>query len=182
MRIIAGAFGGRKFTPPVKIPARPTTDIAKGGLFNVLENMMDLEDISSLDLFGGTGSISYELASRGAGDMTIVERDGGMIDFIKKTAVTLGITDRLHIVRGDALKFAQQCRQQYHFIFADPPYAMADLQQLPDIIFQRQLLLPDGVFVLEHIAHNDFQQHPQFIRARNYGATTFSFFQQSQEA
>jgi 16S rRNA (guanine(966)-N(2))-methyltransferase RsmD len=140
--------------------------------------MMDLEDIRTLDLFGGTGSISYELASRGAGDMTIVEKDGGMIEFIKKTAGILGISEQLHIVRGDAFKFVQQCREQYDLIFADPPYALPELQQLPELVLERKLLLPGGLFILEHGPRNDFQQHPQFMRSRNYGETTFTFFLQ----
>src|SRR5690606_13784429 len=105
MRIISGTFGGRRFHPPAGIPARPTTDIAKGGLFSTLEHMMDLEGISSLDLFGGTGSISYELASRGAAEMTLVEQDHVTIQFIKKTAKELGIEDQLRIVRGEVFRF-----------------------------------------------------------------------------
>ena len=101
MRIVGGEFSGRRFNPPSGIPARPTTDVAKEGLFNTLENMMDLEDIKTCDIFGGTGSISYELASRGAADLTLIERDAVSIQFIKKTAQALGIADKMHIIKGD---------------------------------------------------------------------------------
>lgn len=178
MRIISGTFGGRRFSPPSGIPARPTTDLAKGALFNVLENMMDLEDITALDIFGGTGSISYELASRGAADITVVEKDGPSVEFIKKTAIALDIKDQLHIIRSDVFKFLKQCTTQFDLIFADPPYALPNMDDLPMIVFEKNLLKPEGVFVLEHTTHNDYQQHPHFLRMKNYGATIFSFFTQ----
>lgn len=181
MRIISGTFGGRRFTPPTKIPARPTTDIAKGGLFNTLENMMDLEDIKTLDLFGGTGSISYELASRGAGDLTIVERDALMIDFIKKTSAALGISDIATIIQSDVFRFVVQCRDQYDFIFAGPPYALQNIDDLPLLVFEKNLLKQEGIFVLEHTPRNDYQQHPNFFRMKNYGTTVFSFFKLSEK-
>ena len=108
MRIVGGTFGGRRFSPPAKIPARPTTEVAKEGLFNMLNNSLDFEGIKTLDIFGGTGSISYELASRGAEDLTIVERDPTTIDFIKKTAKELGIDDKMDIIRADVFKFIKQ--------------------------------------------------------------------------
>lgn len=179
MRIVGGEFGGRRFNPPARIPARPTTEVAKEGLFNMLNNSIDLEGIKTLDLFGGTGSISYELASRGAADLTIVERDPTTIDFIRKTAKELGIEDKLHIVRGDAFKFVKQCTDQYNFIFAGPPYALQNIDELPLLVFDRKLLLPDGIFVLEHTPRNDYQKHPNFLRMKNYGTTVFTFFKQA---
>lgn len=178
MRIISGQFGGRRFHPPAGIPARPTTDIAKGGLFNTLGHMMDLEGIRTLDLFGGTGSISYELASRGAEEMTLVEQDNVTLNFIRKTAKELGIDDRLRIVRGEVFRFLKQCTEQYDFIFAGPPYALQQIDDLPLRIFERQLLKPGGIFVLEHTPRNDYQRHPHFTKMKNYGTTVFTFFTQ----
>jgi 16S rRNA (guanine966-N2)-methyltransferase len=181
MRIVGGTFGGRRFSPPARIPARPTTEVAKEGLFNMLNNMLDMEGIKTLDLFGGTGSISYELASRGAGDLTLIERDLTSIDFIKKTAKELGIGDRLRIVRGDVFKFMKQGADQYSFIFAGPPYALDNIDELPLLVFEKNMLLPDGIFVLEHTPRNDYQQHPNFKRVKNYGTTVFTFFTQPNE-
>lgn len=178
MRIVGGTFGGRRFNPPARIPARPTTELAKEGLFNVLENLIDLDGIKTLDIFGGTGSISYELASRGAADLTLVERDPVTIDFIKKTVRALGIEDIVHIIRGDVFKFVKQCTEQYNFIFAGPPYALTNIDDLPMLVFEQKLLLPGGIFVLEHTPRNDYQQHPRFMRMKNYGTTVFTFFTQ----
>jgi 16S rRNA (guanine(966)-N(2))-methyltransferase RsmD len=178
MRIVGGEFGGRRFNPPARIPARPTTEVAKEGLFNMLNNSMDIEGIKTLDIFGGTGSISYELASRGAADLTLVERDSVTIDFIKKTAQELKITDRLQIIKGDVFKFMKQCTEQYNFIFAGPPYALTNIDEIPLLVFEKQLLLPGGIFILEHTPRNDYQQHPHFARIKNYGTTVFTFFTQ----
>lgn len=179
MRIISGIFGGRRFNPPAGIPARPTMDIAKGGLFNMLHHMMDLEGIKTLDLFGGTGSITYELASHGAADLTIVEKDNTSVNFIKKAAAELGISGQLQVIRSDVFRFLKQCTEQYDLVFADPPYALPEMSQLPDMIFERQLLQPGGIFILEHMDRNDFRQHPYFLRTKNYGASVFSFFRSS---
>ena len=179
MRIVGGDFGGRRFSPPARIPARPTTELAKEGLFNMLQNSMDLEGIKTCDLFGGTGSISYELASRGAADLTLVERDPATLDFIKKTARELGFEDKLHIFRGDVFKFMKQSTDQYDFIFAGPPYALQNIDDLPMLVFEKKMLLPNGIFVLEHTPRNDYQKHPHFQRMKNYGTTVFTFFTQS---
>lgn len=181
MRIVSGIFGGRRFNPPPRIPARPTTEVAKEGLFNMLNHMIDFEGIKTLDLFGGTGSISYELASRGAEDLTIVERDGVTVDFIRKTINELGIADNVQLIKGDVFKYAKQCTDKYDFIFAGPPYALETIDDLPKIVYERQLLLPGGIFVLEHTPRNDYQQHPIFARMKNYGTTVFSFFIQPTE-
>ncbi|HRO43222.1 MAG TPA: RsmD family RNA methyltransferase [Flavipsychrobacter sp.] len=181
MRIVGGDFSGRRFNPPTSIPARPTTDVAKEGLFNTLENMMDLEDIKTCDIFGGTGSISYELASRGATDLTLIERDAVSIQFIKKTAEALGILEKMHIIKGDVFKFMRQSRDQYDFIFAGPPYALQNIDDLPMLVFEKNMLKPEGIFVLEHTPRNDYQNHPRFTRIKNYGTTVFSFFTQPTE-
>ena len=178
MRIVGGIFSGRRFNPPSGIPARPTTDVAKEGLFNTLQNMMDIDGISTCDLFGGTGSISYELASRGAEQLTIIERDQQSILFIKKTVKELGIDEKMHIIRADVFKFMKQSKDQYNFIFAGPPYALQNIDDLPMLIFEMNMLAPDGIFVLEHTPRNDYQQHPRFIKMKNYGTTIFTFFKQ----
>ena len=175
MRIISGKFGGRTFQPPAKMPfTRPTTDIAKGGLFNILENNLDLSTLKTLDLFGGTGSISYELASRGAVDQTIVEKDPAMSAFILQTAKKLGI--QLNLVKMDVFKYIDLCTDQFDFIFAGPPYALGTIDELPKLVFEKQLLKEDGWFVLEHTPRNSYQQFPFFRAERNYGTTVFSFF------
>src|SRR3989337_2802073 len=176
MRIVGGEHGGRKFNPPAKMPyTRPTTDIAKEGLFNVLQHKLAIEELKTLDLFGGTGSISYELASRGAKDLTIVEKDGVMYEFIKKTSAELGI-DNLKTVKMDVFKFISQCTDKFDFIFAGPPYALTAVDELPKLIFEKQLLNPDGWFVLEHTPRNNYKSFPFYKTEKNYGTTIFSIF------
>jgi 16S rRNA (guanine(966)-N(2))-methyltransferase RsmD len=176
MRIISGYLGGRRFNPPANMPhTRPTTDIAKEGLFNILQNNLDFEELKTLDLFGGTGNISYELASRGVKDLTIVEKDPKMFDFIKKNAAALKI-ENLKIVRADIFKFVESCDEQFNFIFAGPPYALTQIDQIPVLVFERKLLTTSGWFVLEHTPRNDYKKFPFFNMQRNYGTTVFSFF------
>ncbi len=181
MRIVGGTFGGRRFNPPARIPARPTTELAKEALFNMLANMLDFEELKALDLFGGTGSISYELASRGTEDVTVVERDPASIDFIKKTVRELAIESNINIIRGDVFKFMKQSTDRYNFIFADPPYALANIDEIPVLVFEKNLLLPGGIFIMEHEVRNDYSKHPNFLRMKNYGTTVFSFFTQPNE-
>ena len=176
MRIISGTLGGRRINPPANMPhTRPTTDIAKEGLFNILQNHLDFEELKTLDLFGGTGSISYELASRGVSDLTTVEKDPKMFDFIKTNAALLNI-ENLKVVRSDVFKFIESSDQHFDFIFAGPPYALAKIDELPKLIFDRNLLKPSGWFVLEHTPRNDYKDFPFFEMQRNYGTTVFSFF------
>lgn len=176
MRIIGGEHGGRKFNPPSKMPyTRPTTDIAKEGLFNVLQHKLDIEELKTLDLFGGTGSISYELASRGAADLTIVEKDTSMYEFIKKTSETLRI-ENIKPVKMDVFKFISQCTDKFDFIFAGPPYALTTIDELPKLIFEKQLLNDKGWFVLEHTPRNDYKSVPYYKSEKNYGTTIFSIF------
>lgn len=176
MRIIAGEHGGRKINPPAKMPyTRPTTDIAKEGLFNTLQHKLDMEELKTLDLFGGTGSISYELASRGAKELTIVEKDNAMFDFIKKTAASLHI-ENMKFVKMDVFKFIEQCMEKFDFIFAGPPYALTTIDDLPKLIVEKQLLNPGGWFVLEHTPRNDYKTFPLYKMEKNYGTTIFSMF------
>jgi 16S rRNA (guanine966-N2)-methyltransferase len=177
MRIISGNLGGRRIQPPANMPhTRPTTDIAKEGLFNIIHNNLDIESLKTLDLFGGTGCISYELASRGATDLTIVEKDPKMFDFIKNTATTLKVD--LKIIKGEVFKYISSCQEQYDFIFAGPPYALGTIDELPLLIFKNQLLLQGGWFVLEHTPRNDYKKFEHYKMERNYGTTIFSIFEQ----
>ena len=176
MRIISGEHGRRRINPPAHMPhTRPTTDIAKEGLFNVVSNQLDIEELKTLDLFGGTGSISYELASRGARDLTIVEKDGKMYEFIKKTAGELKL-ENFKALKMDVFKFIDQCADRFDFIFAGPPYALAAIDDLPRLIFEKQLLNNKGWFVLEHTPRNDYKKFPFYSTERNYGTTIFSIF------
>jgi len=154
---------------------RPTTDVAKEGLFNVLQHKIDIEGMKTLDLFGGTGSISYELASRGAGDLTIVEKDSTMYEFIRKTIRELR-TENITPVKMDVFKFLEQCSEKFDFIFAGPPYALLNIDELPRQIFEKDLLNKDGWFVLEHTPRNDYKTFRYYKTERNYGTTIFSIF------
>lgn len=177
MRIISGRLGGRRFNPPSEMPhTRPTTDIAKEGLFNILQNNLAFEELKTLDLFGGTGSISYELASRGAKDSTVVEKDNHMAAFIKKTAAELGLQN-FKVVRSDVFRFIETCREKFDFIFAGPPYALTTIDELPKLIFEKGLLNEGGWFILEHTPRNNYQTFPYFLREKNYGTTVFSIFE-----
>ena len=154
---------------------RPTTDIAKEGLFNIIQNNLDITALHTLDLFGGTGSISYELQSRGAVESTIVEKDTAMYEFIKKTAETLKL-ENFNVVKMDVFKYIDQCTSQFDFIFAGPPYALGTIDELPRKIVEKQLLKPGGWFVLEHTPRNTYQSYPLYVTERNYGTTIFSIF------
>jgi 16S rRNA (guanine966-N2)-methyltransferase len=176
MRIISGIYGGRKITPPATMPhTRPTTDIAKEGLFNILQNNLEIPGLKTLDLFGGTGCISYELASRGATDITIVEKDAAMYDFIKKTTGQLKL-ENFRLIKSDVFTFIETTAEQYNFIFAGPPYALHTIDDLPLKIFEKQLLKPRGWFVLEHTPRNDYKKFAHYKTERNYGTTIFSIF------
>jgi 16S rRNA (guanine(966)-N(2))-methyltransferase RsmD len=179
MRIIGGEHGGRKFHPPSKMPyTRPTTDVAKEGLFNVLQHNLDFAELKTLDLFGGTGSISYELASRGVRDLTIVEKDPSMVDFILKTSADLRI-ENLKLVRQDVFRFIELCREQFDFIFAGPPYSLNRIDDLPHLIFEKKLLRENGWFVLEHTPRNEYKSFPFYKTEKNYGTTVFSIFSET---
>jgi 16S rRNA (guanine(966)-N(2))-methyltransferase RsmD len=181
MRIIGGEHGGRKINPPAKMPyTRPTTDIAKEGLFNILQHKLDFGEIRTLDLFGGTGSISYELASRGVPDITIVEKDPAMYEFIRKTAAGLRF-ENFKTVKSDVFRFIETCTEKFDFIFAGPPYALTNIDELPARIFEKHLLKKNGWFILEHTPGNDYQSFPYFTSQRNYGTTVFSTFIETRE-
>ncbi len=176
MRIITGKYGGRKIHPPSKMPyTRPTTDVAKEGLFNIIENNIEIEGLKTLDIFGGTGSISYELASRGAAALTIVEKDPKMYDFIQKSVRELNI-ENCKVVKMDVFRFLESSAEKYDLIFAGPPYALKEIDDLPGIVRDKSLLNKKGWFILEHTPANNYEKEPMFKSMRNYGTTIFSIF------
>ena len=175
MRIITGQYKGRHFDIPRSFKARPTTDFAKENIFNVLNAYIDFEDAMALDLFSGTGSISLELLSRGCKNVVSVEADRDHYAFIKQCLAKLG-TDRCITIRGDVFRFLKTCHQQFDFIFADPPYALKQLKEIPYIVLSGNLLTDDGIFVFEHGKDYDFSSHPHFVEHRSYGSVNFSLF------
>ncbi|HZH64294.1 MAG TPA: RsmD family RNA methyltransferase [Flavisolibacter sp.] len=177
MRIISGSLGGRRIAPPANMPyTRPTTDIAKEGLFNILQNNWEFEGLKTLDLFGGTGSISYELASRGATDLTVVEKDDKMAAFIKKTAEDLKLQN-FRVIKSDVFRFIESTAEKYDFIFAGPPYALTTIDDLPKQIFEKGLLNEGGWAILEHTPRNDYKTFDHYLREKNYGTTIFTIFE-----
>ena len=175
MRIISGKYKGRHFDIPRSFKARPTTDFAKENLFNILNNMLDFEEIKALDLFSGTGSISLELLSRGCQEVTSVEMDSLHFSFLKKSQAALNDMN-WRIIRDDVFRFIRRCSAEYDLIFADPPYALKELGEIPNMILSGNMLKEDGIFIFEHGKDYDFSQHPQFVRHIAYGSVNFSFF------
>lgn len=180
MRIISGKFKGKRIPTFGKLDARPTTDFAKEGLFNVLNNHLDFENLSVLDLFSGTGSISFELISRGSGPVIAIEMNDKHCAYIRKIANELN-ADQLTVLRADVFRFVNSCKLKFDFIFADPPYQLDTLQKLPDLIFNNSLLNNEGLFVLEHSDKQSFTTHPRFAFHKRYGNVNFSFFTLQQE-
>lgn len=176
MRIISGKYGGRKIHPPAKMPyTRPTTDVAKEGLFNIIENNTSIPGMKTLDVFGGTGSITYELASRGAASLTIVEKDAKMYEFIRKSVSELNI-ENCSVIKMDVFRFLENTAEKFDLIFAGPPYALKEIDQLPGIIRNKKLLNDNGWFILEHTPANNYEKESMFKTMRNYGTTQFSIF------
>lgn len=176
MRIIGGRLKGKTILPPNGYKARPTTDFAKEGLFNVLNNEYEMEGLQVLDLFGGTGAISYEFASRGASRVYCVEMLPLHANFIKSQAAKFAL-DNLTVVRHNVFEFLEICREKFDIIFADPPYALDDLDSLPDKVFSKAILHPGAYFILEHPEEHNFESHPYFVKEKKYGNVHFSFFE-----
>ncbi|MCQ2262900.1 MAG: RsmD family RNA methyltransferase [Bacteroidales bacterium] len=174
MRIIAGKNKGRKIVAPATLPVRPTTDLGKESLFNILNNYFFFDAVTVIDLFAGTGNISLEFASRGAVSVTSVDEFPGCVDFIKKTAAQLQYNN-LTAIKADAFQYLEHLRQPVDIIFADPPYNMEGIERLPEIVFERNLLKPDGWLIIEHSKVHDFSQHPNFYQHRKYGKLNFTF-------
>lgn len=175
MRIISGNLKGRRIIPPLSMKARPTTDFAKEGLFNILENRVVIEGANILDLFSGTGSISLEFVSREAASVTAVDISPLQASFIKSCAKRLGISN-LTVLQADALKYINACHRSFDIIFADPPYDLPAIPNIPDAVMSGPLLEKDGLFILEHGKTNDFSAHPLLVDSRKYGNVHFSFF------
>ena len=175
MRIIGGAYKGRAIVADHRLKLRPTTDFAKEGLFNILFNRFDMTSFEVLDLFSGSGSISYEFASRGCPAIHAVEIDPRHVYFIRATAGKLGF-GQIRVIRDDVFHFLSICKQQYNIIFADPPYDMPHTGKIPDLIFGQDLLKPNGILILEHSRQSDFSGHGYIFDHRHYGNVHFSFF------
>ncbi len=182
MRIIAGKFKGRRFSPPSNNwPTRPTTDFAREALFNILTHEMDFDGMHALDLFGGMGGHSFEMISRGFEKVHVIEKHPGCSAFIEKTAKSLKIDGQISVVRGDVFSFLKNTALRFDYIFADPPYALPTLDILPDLIFDKGIIKGNGYFVLEHGNQHTFTLHPKFVKEKEYGSAIFSFFENGED-
>lgn len=175
MRVISGSLGGRRFHPPNNLPTRPTTDFAKTGLFNIINNHFDFTEISFLDLFSGTGSISYEFASRGTPRIVSVDQDRGAIEFIRKMKEEWKL-QAIDIVKNDVFKFLNFNREQFDVIFAGPPYPLPQIDELPGLVLGKKIIKKHGWFILETNQHHTYSQFPELMQVRNYGQTHFHIF------
>ena len=175
MRIISGEHKGRRIPVPGNFKARPTTDFAKEALFNIIANYFNFQSITVLDLFSGTGSIGYEFASRGAESVDLVEINRRYSDFITKTVQKLGLK-QVHIYTSDVFRLIPRIKNKYDIIFADPPYDLNNIPEIPELIFDNDVLFKDGWFILEHGRSQDFSDHAHFKELRKYGSVHFSIF------
>ena len=180
MRIISGKYKGKRLIAPKKLPVRPTTDMAKEGLFNILNNRFYFDGLKVLDLFAGTGNISFEFASRGIDDITAVDSFPGCTQYIAKTATELDFS--ISTVKADVFKYLEKTTEKFDIIFADPPYSFDQSQflKIADLVFERGLLEEDGLLVVEHSDQTDLSQHPRHTEQRKYGGSIFSFFQEEE--
>lgn len=177
MRIISGLYKGRRITAPKKLPVRPTTDMAKEALFNILNNQFYFDSISVLDLFSGTGNISYEFASRGAERITAVDDHYGCIKFINETAEAFEMS--ISTIKSDVFKFLEKTKQKHTIIFADPPYdfEVEKFSKIPELVFENQLLEEDGLLIVEHSKHTNLSHIEHYSHSKSYGGNMFSFFE-----
>lgn len=179
MRIIGGRFNRRLINPPTGLAVRPTTDKAKEALFNILNNHIDFEDVRVLDLFAGTGSIAFEFASRNAIEVIAVDNNPRCVRFIREVKEKYQM-DNLNVLKADALRFLKTPMTSYDIIFCDPPYDMKDIENIPDMVFKNDFLLPEGFLIVEHSDHIQMDDHPAFVFKRNYSKVHFSFFKASE--
>ena len=181
MRIISGKYKGRKLVAPKKLPVRPTTDMAKEALFNILNNQYYFDEISVLDLFAGTGNISYEFASRGTENITCVDQNYGCIKYINETAESFEMS--INTIKSDVFIFLENHQQPYTIIFADPPYEfpVEEFAKIPELVFQNNLLEDNGLLILEHSKHTDLSGLAQYSHSKSYGGNMFSFFELTEE-
>lgn len=175
MRIIGGKYKSRKVPVPANLKARPTTDFARESLFNILQNIIDWETTTALDLFSGTGSVALEMVSRGCRSVICVEQNRNHYQFICKAKEILSAKELLPI-KADVFKYIQSCSQKFDLIFADPPYDLDEVAYIPSLILEKDLLAPGGVFIMEHSRKNSFSDLPYFDKERKYGSVHFSFF------
>ena len=175
MRIISGKFRGRAINPPKNLRARPTTDFAKENLFNILTNLVDFEECTVLDLFAGTGSISYEFASRGVKSVTAVEINSVHHNFIRNTARDLG-ADNIFAVKANVFLYLKSCPKRFDIVFSDAPYDLEGIEDVVDLVLSGNILEDDGIFIFEHSEKYNFANHPLFWQSRSYGSVQFSFF------
>ncbi|MCQ2153530.1 MAG: RsmD family RNA methyltransferase [Bacteroidales bacterium] len=176
MRIIGGSLRGLRINPPAGYRARPTTDFAREALFNILDNEYEFAGLKVLDLFGGTGAISFEFVSRGVGHVWCVEMSRDNASFIMRESQRLGTGEALTVVRDNVFDFIPVCREKFDIVFADPPYALDGMETIPDKVLSKGLLHPDCYFILEHGSEHSFREHPRFFREKIYGRVHFSFF------
>lgn len=176
MRIIGGTRAGLRLHPPAALPVRPTTDMAKEALFNVLQHRVDFEQVKALDLFSGTGGIAFELASRGAASVLAVDIHFKCVQYINTTAGKLDLAV-IKAVKADVLKFISSCKEAFDFIFIDPPYDLPQLPQLPERVITQGMLKPGAIMVLEHSSTRSIGTHPNLVETRKYGYSSFSFYQ-----
>ncbi len=181
MRIISGIFKGRRITAPKNLPVRPTTDMAKESLFNIVNNLYYFDEIKVLDLFSGTGNISYEFASRGTEDITAVDANFNCIKFINKTASEFELD--IHTIKNDVFKYLETSKTKFDFIFADPPYdfSVEQFSEIPKLVFENELLLEDGTLVVEHSKHTKLDELEYFKYKKSYGGNCFSFFKKEEK-
>jgi 16S rRNA (guanine(966)-N(2))-methyltransferase RsmD len=177
MRIISGKYKGRRITAPKTLPVRPTTDMAKEALFNIINNQFYFDDISVLDLFSGTGNIAYEFASRGTENILAIDAHYGCIKFINETANTLDFS--IQTLKSDVFKFLEKAKQKHDIIFADPPYDfdLARFEKIPELVFKNELLEDDGLLIVEHSKHTKLNHLPYYYQTKHYGSNAFSFFE-----
>lgn len=175
MRIIRGKYGKRRFDVPKNITARPTTDFARENIFNVIENLEDIEGKTVADLFAGTGAISFEFLSRGAAEVTAVEMAQTQLGFLHSVKEKLG-DDNIRIIRGDVFKFITGCFRSFDIVFADPPYDHKRFGEIPELILNSKMVKPGSLVIVEHSKNYDFSDLPQFIEQRVYGSVNFSLF------
>ena len=175
MRVISGSHKGRIITAPRNLPVRPTTDMGKESLFNILMNRFDLREIAALDLFCGTGNISYEFASRGCPDITSVDSNQHCYEFVIDTARKLNFT-AIHVLRANVFSFLQTCNKKFDIIFADPPFELEKIEKIPILISEQQLLKPGGTMIIEHGPRTNLSLLAGFLEKRNYGKVNFSIF------
>ena len=181
MRIISGKYKGRRLSPPKNLPVRPTTDMSKEALFNILNNHFNFAELKVLDLFAGTGNISFEFASRGSEPIIAIDADYGCISFIKKT--TDEFEFNITAIKSDVFKFLEKTKGDFDIIFADPPYGMEqkDFEKIVELVFTYELLVEDGMMIVEHSKHTKLEHLTQFSFQKNYGGSTFSFFEWESE-